>query len=176
MLLMHALPVEGSIAKRIGLTWMVTLLLRVGGGFVFALLLNAIYTAGGWLQNPNRISLPTLPQPQTLVCVLRLLRYCHIERLIGYALSPLLRLLGISERAVNITLIGLTLGLAYGGGLLIKEADKGNLSKHDLFSAICLLSLSHSVIEDTFTAVIIAILTRWAKTRSQAFSRRYLIK
>ncbi len=216
MLIMHALPVEGSIAKRIGLTWVVTLLLRVGGGFVFALLLNAIYTAGGWLQNPNRISLPTLPQPQTLgtwvwaqiislwwifiiiavlVCVLRLLRYCHIERLIGYALSPLLRLLGISERAVNITLIGLTLGLAYGGGLLIKEADKGNLSKHDLFSAICLLSLSHSVIEDTllvmmmgtdlsavlwarllFTAVIIAILTRWAKTRSQAFSRRYLIK
>lgn len=216
MLIMHAIPLEGSIAKRVGLTWLMTILLRVVGAFVFAMLLNVIYSAGGWLQSPNRIIIPVLPQPDTLgqwvwsqvislwwifviiavlVSALRLLRYWHIERLIGYALSPLLRLLGISERAVNITLIGLTLGLSYGGGLLIKEADSGNLSKHDLFSAICLLSLSHSLIEDTilvlmmgadlsavlwarllFTAVIIAILSRWAKTQSDAFTRRYLIK
>lgn len=216
MLMMHGLPVEGSIAKRVGLTWLMTILLRVVGGFLFAMLLHAVFQAGNWLQTPNHLSIPTLPQPETLgqwvwaqlvslwwifvviavlVSALRLLRYLHIEKLIGYALSPLLRLLGINERAVNITLVGVTLGLAYGGGLLIKEADSGNLSKHDLFSAICLLSLSHSLIEDTllvlmmgadlttvlwarllFTAVIIAILSRWAKTRSDAFTRRYLIK
>lgn len=216
MLMMHDLPVEGSIAKRVGLTWLVTLLLRVVGGFVFAMLLNVVYRVGDWLQSPNHISIPLMETPQTLsawvwaqlinlwwifvvivvlVSALRLLRYWHIERLIGYALSPLLRLLGISDRAVNITLVGVTLGLAYGGGLLIKEADSNQLSKHDLFSAICLLSLSHSLIEDTilvlmmgadlsavlwarllFTALIIAILSRWAKTRSTAFTRRYLIK
>lgn len=216
ILIMHGLPVEGSIAKRVGLTWFMTFMLRVVGGFLIGMLVNAIYSAGNWLQMPNRINIPTLPLPETwgewvwaqvvslwwifviiaiLVCVLRLLRYLRIERLIGYALTPVLRLLGISDRAVNITLIGLTLGLSYGGGLLIKEADSGNLSKHDLFSAICLLSLSHSLIEDTilvlmmgadlsavlwarllFTLVIISILSRWAKTRDETFTRRYLIK
>lgn len=216
MLLTHGLPVEGSIAKRVGITWTVTLLLRLLGGFLLAMLLNWGYQTGDWLQMTNRVPIPTLPQAQNLgdwamaqlyslfsifviitvlLVVLRLLRYLHIERLMGYLLSPLLKLLGISNKATNITIIGMTLGLSYGGGLLIKEAESGNVSKHDVFAAMCLLNLSHGLIEDTllvlmlgadlsailwarllFSFIVVAVLTRWAKNRSPLFIQRFLIR
>lgn len=216
MLMTHGLPVEGSIAKRVGLTWLMTLLLRVVGGFVYAMILHTIYQWGDFLSAPNHVIIPLLPQPTTwgqwlqstalslwwifvviavLVVFLRLLRYLHIERFIGYLLSPVLRLLGINQQATNITIIGVTLGLAYGGGLLMKEAEAGKLKKHDIFSAMCLLSLSHGLIEDTlliltmgadlnailwgrllFTFVIVAILARWAQGRSQKFTQTFLFR
>lgn len=216
MLISHGLPVEGAIAKRAGVTWTVTLMLRLFGGFVFALLLHWTYQAGHWLQTPNRVPIPTLPQTNTLtdwaigqlysllsifliivvlVVLLRILRYLHVERLMAYLLSPILKLLGIGNKATNITIIGMTLGLSYGGGLLIKEAESGHVSKQDIFAAICLLHLSHSLIEDSililmlgadlsavlwgrllFTFSIIAILTRWAKGRSPDFIQRFLVR
>lgn len=216
MLISHGLPVEGSIAKQAGITWLVTLLLRLFGGFVFAYILHLIYSHGQWLQSSNSIVVPTLPQAETLtgwiveqlsslasifviiavlVVVLRILRYLHIERLMALLLAPLLRLLGIGDKASNITIIGMTLGLSYGGGLLIREAKSGNIAKMDVFSSICLLSLSHGLIEDTllvmmlgadlsavlwgrllFTLVVIAVLTRWANSRSPEFVRRFLIR
>lgn len=216
MLISHGLPVEGAIAKRAGVTWTVTLMLRLFGGFVFALLLHWTYQAGHWLQTPNRVPIPTLPQANTLtdwaigqlyslllifliivvlVVLLRILRYLHVERLMAYLLSPVLKLLGIGNKATNITIIGMTLGLSYGGGLLIKEAESGNVSKQDVFAAICLLHLSHSLIEDTilvlmlgadlsavlwgrlfFTFIVISILTRWAKGRSPDFIQRFLVR
>lgn len=216
MLISHGLPVEGAIAKRAGVTWIVTLMLRLFGGFVFALLLHWTYQAGHWLQTPNRVPIPTLSQTNSLtdwaigqlysllsifltivvlVVLLRILRYLQVERLMAYLLSPILKLLGIGKKATNITIIGITLGLSYGGGLLIKEAESGNVSKQDMFAAICLLHLSHSLIEDTililmlgadlsavlwgrllFTFVVIAVLTRWAKGRSPAFVQRFLIR
>ncbi len=216
MLLTHGLPVEGSIAKRVGLTWLMTILLRVVGGFTYAALLHLIYQWGNFLSTPHQVIIPLMSPPTTwgqwvvstavslwwifvvialLVVFLRLLRYWHIERLMGYLLSPILKLLGISQRATNITIIGITLGLAYGGGLLIREADAGKLDKQDVFSAMCLLSLSHGLIEDTlliltmgadlnailwgrllFTVVIIAILARWARRRSRRFTQTFLFK
>lgn len=216
ILISHGLPLEGSIAKRVGITWLVTLTLRLLGGFAFAVLLNSIYRITGYLQTPNRVPVPTISLPKTwtewliaqiqslamviviiaaLVVVLRILRYLHVERAMAYLLSPVLKLLGISPKAVNITIIGLTIGLSYGGGLLIKAAETDDISKHDIFTSIALLSLSHSVIEDTllmmlmgahlsailwgrllFTFVIIAVLSRWIKGLSPEFTQRYLIR
>lgn len=51
--------------------------------------------------------------------------------------------------------MGVTLGLAFGGGLLIKEAQSGKISKRDIFAAITLLGFFHSVIEDTLLVMLI---------------------
>lgn len=64
-------------------------------------------------------------------------------------LSPFLILLGISDRASNIILIGLTIGISYGGALLIDESKTGKLNKTDISYSIIFISLCHAIIEDS---------------------------
>ncbi len=40
---------------------------------------------------------------------------------------------GDSEQAAYVTMVGFTLGLTYGGGLIIKEAKSGTMSHRDVF-------------------------------------------
>lgn len=201
MVVAHSLPMEGAVARRAGVPWSVTLVLRIGGALLLGALLNQIYTAADMLQEPAEFiwqpgagsesagdwlfaQLQMLgmifPFILALLAVLKLLRYLGLERLIHLGLSPLLRLMGIGRSAANVTVIGFTLGLSYGAGLLIRDVDKGVLGKRDSFLAICLFGLCHSVIEDTifiqlmgadlsgvlwarlvFAIAVIAALSRW---------------
>ena len=77
------------------------------------------------------------------------------ERLIHWLLYPVLRLLGIGKEAANVAVIGTVLGLTFGAGLLIKEAQSGRLSRRDIFFTIGFLSLCHSVIEDTMLVMLL---------------------
>jgi hypothetical protein len=49
----------------------------------------------------------------------------------------------------------MTLGLTYGGGLIIQESRAGHLTRHDVFCTLALLGLCHSFIEDTLLMVVI---------------------
>ena len=101
----------------------------------------------------------SLAEIYVVVCAVMLLHkglnYFHISEWIGRMLGPVLRLLGISPKAVNIVIIGFTLGILYGSGLLIKETQEGSLSKRDSLCSISLLGLSHSLIEDTLLLMLV---------------------
>ena len=62
-----------------------------------------------------------------LMAMLRLMRVLGIDRLVQLAMLPLLRLTGISRDAANITVIGVTLGLTFGAGLLLRDIRSGTL-------------------------------------------------
>lgn len=172
----HALPVEGAVAKRAGVPWWVILTLRIGGGLVYAGLVRQLYQLQGWGQELAHISwrpeppsghwldwllsqgqtlLMILAVIATLMLVLRLLPLLGVESLLHDLLSPLLRLLGIGRAAANVTVIGTTLGLSYGAGLLIRDLDRGVMSRRDSFLALCFLGLCHSVIEDTLLILLL---------------------
>nr|WP_228574764.1 nucleoside recognition domain-containing protein [Halomonas sp.] len=204
----HSLPIEGAVARMAGVPWWLTVLLRVGGAWLLGWLLHLSYSWGGWLQHANKVvwepsvqdvTLMTWVQGQamtlatifvvifSLMSLLRLLRWLGVERLIHKLLYPLLRLLGIGPAAANITVIGITLGLTFGAGLLLREARSGSLTPRDIVLTLCFLGLCHSLIEDTllimlmgadlsgllwarfvFALVIIAVLARlpWLKRAS----------
>ncbi|UZE95053.1 nucleoside recognition domain-containing protein [Alkalimarinus alittae] len=220
MLMAHGLPVEARIAQKTGIRLGVTLILRIGGALVYGFLLNIIYSAGDWLQHPHQLiwqpenitattvaskslGVWAFEQAQGLLAVfiviclllttLKLLRIIGFERLINWLLSPLLQLLKIGKEATTITMVGITLGLAFGGGLLIKEVNAGHIAKQDVFTSMGLLALCHSIIEDTllvmllgahisgalwlrvaFALIAISLLSRWFLSRSSAFKERYL--
>lgn len=177
MLVGHSILVEGAVAKRAGVPWWGTLVLRVGGALLFAWLLHCFYSYFGLLQEPVALvwqpsfsSAPTLSewavaQFETLalifviilalIVLLKLLKKLGLERWIHLGLLPLLKLLGIGRSAANITVIGFTLGLSYGAGLLIRDVQNGVLSKRDSTLALCFLGLCHSVIEDTLLILIL---------------------
>lgn len=214
LLIAHSLPVEARIAQKAGVRLMVTLLLRLLSALLLGMLLHYSYQWGGWLQQPVELIWVAPAQDDSLwqwcltqlqsfamiivvisilISLLRFLRWIHIERLMIWLLKPVLKLLGISPQATSLTIIGITLGLSFGGGLLIREAESGHISPKDCFSAICLLNLCHSIIEDTllvltmgadlsgvlwarlvFSIVFIAILSRWVSKTSPEFQQKYL--
>lgn len=176
LLVAHSLPIEGAVAKMTGVSWRITVPLRLIGGFVLAAIVNQIYQVGDWQQQqavilwqPEQQSTAlsdwALNQASLLVTIffiitglmllLRVLKLIGIEALMQKMLSPLLRSLTIGKEATNVTIIGLTLGLSFGAGLLIDEAKSGNIGKRDILLSVCFLGLAHSLIEDTLLILLI---------------------
>ncbi|MDX5433378.1 MAG: hypothetical protein LPK20_07395 [Halomonas sp.] len=171
----HSLPIEGAVARLAGVPWWLTVLLRVGGAWLLGWLLHLSYSLGGWLQHANHVVWEPSTQEATLaawlqgqaitlatifvvilalMAFLKLLRRLGVERLIHKLLYPLLRLLGIGPAAANITVIGITLGLSFGAGLLLREAHSGRLTPRDIVLTLCFLGLCHSLIEDTLLIML----------------------
>jgi hypothetical protein len=176
ILIAHNIFVEGAIAKKCGVGFWGQVGLRFFGALVCGMALHGIFTTFGLFAEPA----PLLFSPSaedvslgvwalgelknlgmiylviaTLVGLMRFLDSLGVTRLFEAALLPFLRLMGIGGAAATITVIGLVMGLAYGGGLILHDVQKGKVAKQDVFSAISLMSLSHALIEDTLLMYLI---------------------
>ena len=177
ILTVHGLPVEVAVAKKAGVNVWIVLVTRVGGGILFAWTLHQIYSTGNYLQEPAEVIFKLQPSADNsllgwaivqlknlfmivmvislLMFGLRVLRILGIERLMGMMLRPFLWVFGIGKEATSFAIIGITLGLSFGGGLIINEAKKGEIPARDVFSTIILLGLLHSLIEDTLLIMLL---------------------
>jgi len=176
MLIAHAIPVEAGIARQAGARFRTMAALRIGGALAAGTLLHAGYTLSGTLQQPTQaLWIPPPRDPSwlgwatgearnlvyifliilTLLILMRALEGLGVTRGLIRLLRPVLTALGISDRAAPLAIIGMTLGLTYGGGLIIQEARAGQLSRADVFCALTLLGLCHSFIEDTLLMLVI---------------------
>ncbi|MEF2230663.1 MAG: nucleoside recognition domain-containing protein [Pseudodesulfovibrio sp.] len=179
LLVGHGLPVECAIARKSGARFLFQCLARLLGAFILAWLLHTVYDATGTLQGPAAM-LFTAEQTGTadpslaawaldqgrnllsifviilcLLVVMRLLQAVRAIDLMNRLLRPILKQIGIGPKASAITVIGLTMGLSYGGGLIIAEAKSGNVGKEDVFYSLTLMGLCHSLIEDTLLLLLI---------------------
>ncbi|WP_208989170.1 nucleoside recognition protein [Pseudovibrio sp. POLY-S9] len=183
VLIAHALPLEQSISRRAGISFVFSSSLRFVVGITYGMVLNLFYSAGGWLQQSIQLDwLPFAPTIEEtwlqwgyssasllftmfwiimgLIIFLKLLELMKITDLIGWLLSPLLRLMGISKAATPITMVGVLLGLSYGGGLIIKEAQEGKLSSRDVVLSLSFMGICHGLIEDPL--VMMAFGAHWS--------------
>lgn len=85
----------------------------------------------------------------------RFLKYCRAADLLGVALRPLLRVLGLGPAAATTVIIGMVTGLLYGSGIIIQESRRGELTPHEIFAVLTLMSLAHALIEDTLLMLLI---------------------
>ncbi len=176
ILLSHALPVEGAVARMMGVPWWLTLLLRVAGAYLLAFLVYQIYRQSGsgealaellwrpvardpgwlpWLAEQAELLVSIYLILAALMCLLRSLRWLGIERLLQALLLPITRLLQVDRNAAQVTIIGLLLGLSFGAGLLVDESRKGHIAKRDMRVVVCFLGLCHSLIEDTLLILLL---------------------
>ena len=216
ILVAHGLPVELLIAQKAGTRFRAMALIRIGGALLLGWLLHLSYHFSGTLQQPNQaLWNPTAVAPtwsgwlvaevRTMVIIfliilglmtfLRILEKLGISDLMTRLLAPVLALLGMSRAAAPITIVGMTLGLSYGGGLIIREAQSGRLSKQDVFASVALMGLCHSIFEDTlllmvlgahvsgifwgrilFSLVAVFLLARLVKALPPAVFERYLVR
>lgn len=175
ILVAHSLPVEGAVAKATGVPWAATVLIRLGGALIIGALLHLFYGTTGALQDPAimvwrpeasdaTLTAWALSQVKALAMIfliilalmtlLRVLKALGIERLMHAMLAPMLRMIGIGREATNATIIGFTLGIGIGAGLLIREARTGKMSRRDIFLTMAFLGLCHSIIEDTLLILL----------------------
>lgn len=216
ILIAHGLPVELQIVRKSGPKMGFQAFLRIGGALLLGWMLSRIYAWGGWLQEPNIVLWQPEPQSDDLlawglgqlsnlamiyVIITALSAIMRVFTLIGLTglcvrlLAPVLRVLGIGSEAGTLTIVGMVMGLAYGGGMIMHEAHSGKVGPKDIFSSLSLMGLSHSVFEDTllmivigghisgllwariiFTLVVVALLVRLVAWLGDEFFYRRLFK
>ena len=66
-----------------------------------------------------------------------------------------LKLLKIGEQASTIVVVGFTLGLAFGGGLLMQNVKQGLVPAKSAACALILINLFHSLFEDTAVLMLL---------------------
>ncbi|NQT55223.1 MAG: hypothetical protein HQ551_03230 [Desulfobacteraceae bacterium] len=180
ILVAHNLPIELKIAQKSGPRLIFQAISRLGSAFLLGWFLNIVYSWFNLLQQPANILLTSKPENALnneslaswatgevqklffifliilgLFFLLRTLEKLKIIDVINKILRPILKLMGIGPKASAITVIGNTMGIAYGGGLIIHEARSGHIDKKDVFYSLTLMGLSHSLIEDTLLMVMI---------------------
>ncbi len=200
ILVAHTFPIELAIARKAGVRVRATFTLRFFGAMALGALINLAYsllnihqgklaltwipkeepsTLGAWALSELRNYLFIILIITAMILVMNLLKRIGVINRLNNLLAPVLKLIGLSERAAPVTVIGLTLGISYGGGLIIKEARSGKLDRKDIFFSLSLMCLTHSLIEDTilmaaiggalsgillgrilFTVIIMLLLTR----------------
>lgn len=177
MLLCHGLILEGAIAKRIGLSFSLHLALRCGCAMVFGLICHGLFTALDIGTDPSSLQLPHAPDDiasfdawlyfqaknllfiEAVIFVLLLLKRAleasGLDRALTWLLKPLLSLFGVSQRLSSVFAVGITMGLAYGGGILLQETRREGLHPRDIRISLCFVALFHGVIEDTLAVMLI---------------------
>lgn len=174
ILFAHGLPIEQKIIQQAGPGMIATTVLRLAGGLLYAFLLHHVLNATGWLSapvDPAWIPLGATPDwahylrglAETMAWMLvillvlswglELLKVTGALALLMKALSPVLRLAGIRGEAEHLTAVGLFLGISYGAGLLIREAQSGAISPRQIFLSCVFMGFAHSVIEDTLIVI-----------------------
>ena len=174
ILFAHGLPIEQKIIQKAGPGMIATTTLRIAGGLLYAFMLHHLLSATGWLSAPVApVWLPMSATPDwagyfrglaetmawmlvilvTLSWGLEILKATGLMELMMKALSPVLRLAGINGEAGHLTAIGLFLGISYGAGLLIREAQSGAVSPRQIFLSCVFMGFAHSVIEDTIVVM-----------------------
>ncbi|HNT44562.1 MAG TPA: hypothetical protein PKN85_08875, partial [Syntrophorhabdaceae bacterium] len=77
------------------------------------------------------------------------------------ALSPFLRVLGLSEKVGILWMTAVIFGLTYGGVVIVEEARQGHISKEELEELQLSIGINHSMVEDPVLFLAFGISAFW---------------
>ena len=179
LLISHSLPVEIAVAARSGVRAWFLIPFRLVTGFAFGFGLSKLFSATGMLQGEPAVLWSaaeqgagfsswvagTLKSMGTIfLVILTVLALMDALERIGFmnwlkrVLRPVFSPMGIGDEASTVTVIGLILGISYGGGMIIREAGRGTIPPRQILAAVSFMSICHAVIEDT---VLVGSLGVW---------------
>jgi len=176
ILVAHSLPIESIIGRKSGIRLRVSIFIRFFMAVIFGIFFyhffeffnlyntdpvilwypeNTSSSLYGWILGELKNYLTIVTIIFILITAMKLFEKSGLLKILVNIMRPFLKILGIGEKAIPITIVGMILGYAYGGGLIIQEAKSGNITKKDLFYTIIFLSLCHSFIEDSMLMIVI---------------------
>ncbi|MBG9816248.1 nucleoside recognition domain-containing protein [Bacillus safensis] len=179
----HNLIIESTVAAKVGLRVSVILLVRISLAVISAIVIHLVWQGGeepaqyGLLSAAQAADVPSswymivllalqkavLGVLQLACIVIPLMIIIQFMRDLGWLytlsnwLSPFTRMLGMKENTSMTMVAGLTIGLAYGAGVMMKAVEEDGVSKKDLTLAFIFLVACHAVVEDTLIFIPLGI-------------------
>lgn len=177
----HNLFIESSVASRVGVNWWLISGIRIGLALISATLINLLWSGGqemaeygfissteqtyeGWSEiGLHALQTAFLGVIQLALIVIPLMIAVQFLRELGWltklsnSIAPFTKLLGM-EKNTSMTLVaGLTIGLAYGAGIMIQAVKEDGVSRRDMYLALIFLVSCHAVVEDTVVFIPLGI-------------------
>lgn len=164
----HALLVETEIMKRLGISRLYSICLRLGVGLFVGGLTSRLPDA--WFSHTaNSVALsPEHPTYTSLFALLQnslfesfslSLKIIALVTMLIFFLDFIKSLPIIEKHSQKVNsgfsiLVGVILGITYGAGILISEYEKGILGKREILFIGTYLMICHAIIEDTLLFLI----------------------
>lgn len=177
----HNLFIESAVASKVGVKWWIIVGVRIGLALIAASVINLVWNGGAEMAQYGFITQEqatlstwgeiTLNGIQTaiiaviqlaaivipLMIVMQMLREKGWLSKLSNGFAPVTKVLGM-EKNTSMTLVaGLTIGLAYGAGLMIQAIKEDGVSKRDMTLALIFLVSCHAVVEDTLIFIPLGI-------------------
>ena len=77
------------------------------------------------------------------------------------AWARVVRHVGLDERSAAPTLIGFLFGLAYGGGVIVRDMRRHDLGRRQVFIMSVFLSMVHAIVEDSLIFIALGASVFW---------------
>ncbi|SFA88825.1 Nucleoside recognition [Lentibacillus halodurans] len=177
----HNLFIESTVASKVGVSWWLISGIRISLALAAATVINLLWNGGaeqaqyglvsssdivlnGWTEIIlHGLQTALMAVVQLALIVIPLMVVMQFFREKGWLtyfsdkLGPFTRMLGM-EKNTSMTLVaGLTIGLAYGAGLMIQAVKEDGVSKKDMYLALIFLVSCHAVLEDTLVFIPLGI-------------------
>lgn len=172
-LISHALIVETAIQKKTGSAAWRMIATRLSASFIAAWALNMVLPleaaaetapiirqTGEWTSSligwATAMAITTLKMVVLVNLLLILQNILNEFGLIKWILKPfipLLRIMGLPANTGVLWMVAYTLGLSYGGAIMISQSQEGKLSREDADLLNHHIAISHSQLEDTMLFV-----------------------
>lgn len=174
-LISHALIVETAIQKKTGSKPWRMVLTRLSASFIAAWLLNLILPADaaantgnalnqtkefmpaltGWAISMAITTLKIVILVNLLLILQKLLNEFGLIEWILKPFTPLLKIMGLPVNTGFLWMVAYTLGLSYGGAIMISQSEEGKLNPEDADLLNHHIAISHSQLEDTLLFVAV---------------------
>lgn len=179
--LCHALPMECSVNRRTGSSFLGMGAIRVLMAFVCAYYLNIVlpelsipylYIGASadssllqvlqtWVLSQAKMAVMVFLIIYSLMVLQRWLEVNGWLRPISRFLSPMMRLFGLPRSAAYMWLVGNVLGISYGSAVMLDMQDKGLVSREEANDVNYHLIMNHSLLEDTIVFAVTGISAFW---------------
>jgi spore maturation protein SpmB len=180
-LIAHALIVESGIQRKTGSSAWRMAGIRILVSFIAAGLLNMVMPqfegtikAGAsisregfwpdflvWLKSISVTSLKIVVLVNLLLILQKLLQELGILEWLVKPLFPFLKMMGLPRNTGFLWLVAYTLGLSYGGAVMISQAYEGRLSRQEADLLNHHIAVSHSQFEDTLLFAAMGFSIPW---------------
>ncbi len=174
-LISHALIVETAIQKRTGSAPWRMIFTRLSASFIVAWMLNLILpeeTASStgailsqsktfstalmsWLGDISVTTIKIVILVNLLLILQRILNEFGLIKWILKPFIPLLKVMGLPANTGFLWMVAYTLGLSYGGAIMISQSEEGKLSREDADLLNHHIAVSHSELEDPLLFVAV---------------------
>lgn len=183
LLISHNLIQEGIIQSQSGLKPFRATLFRLAASVVTVMIVSrflgpepALVVAKGtpvavqpafiilmknWLIATLYLSLKIFVIIMVIMILLEMMKIFNMIPHIVKVLSPLLKTMGLDQRAGILWLTAIVFGLAYGGAVIVEEAKEAYITKEQLEKLHLSIGINHSMIEDPALFLSLGLSAFW---------------